>query len=292
MDVEKLKSSVIEICKEKHASDILKKVDGKHDYKEISEILKIHPTTVSHILNKAFTFGLLTKEGNVFFKTVALKHLNIDRTIKEANIDISEIKRVTVRKRKKIINYDQVKHSIEKYFISHFKIINHPYSDNNLILNNRDLINASKVLYDNLSETSSERLSGLQDRFYDAFSTYFSSDRINKSEVINHFSVLVGCFEPYLKKVAVIKTGDSNYANQSISKSLINVVINFESNINNSKDNYWTDKPIHEACLRFIYPYRHIEAHEARDYTVYQMEKIIYYMFASIIQVNLNMDKQ
>jgi hypothetical protein len=69
---------------------------------------------------------------------------------------------------------------------------------------------------------------------------------------------------------------------------MIKKVISFNSKIKTADSEYWKDKEIYEACIRTIYPYRHIEAHEARDYPVFQIHRIVYYMFSSIIYINTN----
>lgn len=288
MNIIQLKESIIEICKDKHAANILKKVNGKRHYSEIAETLKIHSTICSHILKKAETFGLLKKEKGLYRKTDEFRHANIGRILTESKTVLHEERTVTVRKRKKVTDYEQIKRVIKDYCHSHFKEIHHPFNDSTLKLDKGNLNKALEVLFKVLEADCSDRLIGLHDRFFDAFSTYFSANRINKTEFTNSFSVLIKCFEPYVKKIAAIKSGDPSQADQSLNKKLIKLVITFDSNIDKKSFDYWQDKPIHEASLRVIYPYRHIEAHEAREYTLFQMERIIYYMFASIIFININ----
>ena len=96
-----IKQNLIHICKEhSKARDILKKVNGKRDYKVISQILKIHPTTCSDILSKSRTFGLLIKEGNTYKKTPQFKHINIDRTLKDEPLYLPDEKTLRVKKKK------------------------------------------------------------------------------------------------------------------------------------------------------------------------------------------------
>jgi hypothetical protein len=104
--------------------------------------------------------------------------------------------------------------------------------------------------------------------------------------MIAAFSNLIGCFEPYLKKTAAIKNNDNSLALGSFDEEVIKKAVQFSSKIKTKDAEYWKDKPIHEACIRHTYPYRHIEAHEARDYPIFEIQKILYYMFSSIIYLN------
>lgn len=289
MNIIQVKESIIEICKYKHAANILKKVNGKRNYSEIAETLKIHPTTSSHILKKAETFGLLKKNSEgLYQKSDEFKHLDIARILRESDSEFEKETKVSIRKRKKITDYEQIKRIVTDYIYNHFEKIPHPFNDDFLKLNKSQLDKALEVLFKVLEADCSEKLTGLHDKFFDAFSTYFSAYRINKTEFTNSFSVLIKCFEPFVKKLAAIKSGDPTQADKSLSKELIKQVITFDSNIDKKNSDYWKDKPIHEASLRVIYPYRHIEAHEAREYTLFQMERITYYMFASIIFMNMD----
>jgi len=65
------------------------------------------------------------------------------------------------------------------------------------------------------------------------------------------------------------------------------MAITFKSEIKNNDPEYWRDKPNHEASNRVVFPYRHKTAHEARIYTPFEMERVVYYMFASIVFMNL-----
>lgn len=131
------------------------------------------------------------------------------------------------------------------------------------------------------------QIEGLSSRFYNSFSDFLSCSPLSKPETIAFFSNLIKCFEPYLKKVAAIKNNDVNFAVGQFDAEMVKRVIPFSSNIKTRGAEYWNDKDIHEACIRHTYPYRHIEAHEARDYPIFEIQKIIYYMFASIIYINL-----
>lgn len=103
----------------------------------------------------------------------------------------------------------------------------------------------------------------------------------------NAFSTLIKNFEPYIKKLVYSKTDDVKKAGLSLNQTLLKFIIKFDSDLNNSNKDYWADKRLYEACIRYVYPFRHIEAHESRNWEIFQMEKAIFYMFASIILINL-----
>lgn len=287
---QELKNTVIDICKEHgKAKDILKKVNGKRDYVEIAKIVKVHKTTCSNILSKAKTFSLLTKEKGVYKKTPEFKHINIDRVLKGSFINLPNENSVKIRKRRKITNTSEVKKRMADYILHHFSTIPHPFSNKSASIKGHDLDKASQKLFDYLdNDIGLDQLNGLALRFYESFAEYFSVDRIRKVELINAFSNMVRCFEPYIKKVAAIKTNNLDNAKLSLNEEMIRHVISFDSGIKNHNSSYWENKPIHEACVRIVYPFRHIEAHEARDHAAFVADKIIYYMFASIIFVNLD----
>jgi hypothetical protein len=287
-DIDKLKKAIIEICRNKHGKSVLLTVNNKRDYKEIATKVGCNPSQSSSLLNKATTFGLIKKEGTVWKKTPEFRHLKVNQVIKEGTTNVPTERKIGVKKRKKKTNTVQVKKDLLIYLQSQFSEIPHPFSYKIDKISRKDLARATEILIENLECDGSSRLKGLAERFYESFSAYFSSDRIRKSEFTNSFSNLIGCFEPYVKKVAAIKTGDPTAANPGLNKDMVAKVISFSSNINNHKSNYWVDKPIHEASLRTVFPYRHMESHEARDYPIYNMERIIFYLFASIIFINLN----
>ena len=53
MNAEVINGNILAVCKHPKARDILKKADGKRNYKEIAKIVKVHSTLCSTILNKA-----------------------------------------------------------------------------------------------------------------------------------------------------------------------------------------------------------------------------------------------
>ena len=229
--IEELKKTIIEICREKNGKDILLAVNNKRNYKEIAKEVGCHPTTSSRLLNKACTFGLLTKEENIWKKTPEFRHININQLLKTELVDNSTEKKIKIRKKKKKTNTNQIKKSINEYFLNQFSEIPHPFSDNIATINVRDLNKSAEILFQYLECDGPERLKGLANRFYESFSAYFSSDRIRKSEFINNFSNMVKCFEPYVKKVVAIKTRNPKEANPSLNKDMISKVISFNSNI-------------------------------------------------------------
>jgi hypothetical protein len=287
-DIDKLKKAIIEICKGKHGKAVLLAVNNKRDYKEIASQAGCNNNQSSSLLNTALTFGLITKEEGIWRKTPEFRRLKVNQVLKEGSIDIPIEKKIRVQKIRKKTNVDMVKKDISSYFLLQFSEIPHPFSGKLQKIKVQDLKKATECLFTNLECDGPIRLNGLSDRFYESFSAYFSSDRIRKNEFTNNFSNMIGCFEPYVKKVTAIKTKNPEEANPSLNKDMISKVISFNSNINNNNDSYWVDKPIHEASLRVVFPYRHIESHEARSYTLFDMERVVFYLFASIIFINLN----
>lgn len=282
--------NLMHVCKEhSKAKDILKKVNGKRDYKEIARILKIHPTKCSDILSKAKTFDLLIKVNGFYKKSPEFKHINIDRTLKNEPLVLPEEKKLRIKKRKKIVNTVDIKKKITDYIHYNFKSIPHPFTPKKQQMKDSDLKNATEKLFEYVEKNIEvAQIDGLADRFFESFTTFFSVDRVRKAELINAFSNMVKCFEPYVKKVASIKTNNPDNAKRSLDKALISLVVSFNSDIKNHKPDYWKDKPIHEASIRVVYPFRHMEAHESRDYTGFEVERVFYYMFASIVFINLN----
>jgi hypothetical protein len=271
------------------AREILRKVNGKRDYKELGKLVGAHHTICSSVLSKAKTFGFLVKEGKYYRKTPEFRHIDVDKLLKDEPSAPTTKKSPKVRKLRKIVETDAIKKNIRDYFVQNFSHITSPFSDKKVVLHKADLEKAAEKLDSFLSQDLHlEQLDGLSSRFCESFISYFSCSRINKAELINAFSNLLKCFEPYVKKVAAIKANDIRFAKMSLNTETISKAISFSSDIDKHQDSYWQDKPVHDACLRFVYPFRHKEAHEARDYTTYAMEKIIFYMFASIIFINLD----
>lgn len=287
-DIDKLKKAIIDICKNKHGKSLLLAINNKRDYKEIAKIVGCRPEQSSSLLNKAGTYELIKKEGTKWKKTPEFRHININQVLREGSTDIPTENKIKVKKLRKKTNVSFVKKDIISYFTLQFSEIPHPFSGTLQKLSQQDLKKAAEILFKNIECQGPVRLNGLSDRFYESFSAYFSSDRIRKNELTNKFSNMIRCFEPYVKKVVAIKTGNPEEANPSLSKDMISKVVSFNSNINNNIAAYWNDKPIHEASIRVIFPYRHIESHEARNYTIHDMEKVIFYLFASIIFINLD----
>lgn len=284
-----IKHALSEICNSYgKAKEILKKVNGKRDYKEIANILKIQPCKVSNILSKSKTFNLLIKEGKLYKKTPELRHINIDKALKTQKIDLPGETNIKLRKKRKIINTNEIERKILEYFNNNFQKIKHPFSNNSISLHTSKLKRASgKLSYFLEENVGLDQLEGLKIRFFESFAAFFSADRIRKPELINSFSNLIRCFEPYVKKVAVIKTNDHQMGRKSLDQNVISSAVSFSSKVRNNKPGYWENKPIHEACIRTVYPYRHMESHEARDFPCFEIERVVYYMFASIIFINL-----
>jgi DNA-binding Lrp family transcriptional regulator len=270
------------------AKKILRYANGKRGYKDIAKLVGVHPTKCSSVLRSAHNLGLLAKVGKFYKMTPEFKAVNLNRLNREATGDMSPKISPKVRKPKKIVDTQEIKKVIKKYLTENFSSVSSPFSNLKVTIHKSELEKAAEVLFQHLAHNIAiDQLDGLSLRFYESFAAYFSCSRIAKAELINAFSNMIKCFEPYLKKVAAIKSGDMKYAKMSLNAEVVKNAIPFVSDIDKHQNEYWQDKPVHEACIRFVYPFRHKEAHEARDYTSYEIEKIVFYMFASIIFVNL-----
>jgi hypothetical protein len=273
------------------ACAILDYANGKRDYKEISKLTKIHKTKVSTILRKAFNLNLLEKKEGLYKKTKEFKPINVKKLVKDSGINNtqqSEIK--TKRKSKRNLTTVGIKKEIKEYLVNHYYIIEHPFApDKKLKISKADIEIAAAKLFEYLdADFELEQLKTLSLRFYESFAHYWGCNRYKKDEQINAFSSLVKNFEPFVKKVAAIKSRNVSLGKKSLNNETISNAMTFTSDIDKHQEDYWKDKDIKEACIRIVYPYRHKEAHEARDYFPYQMEKIVFYMFAAIIFICLD----
>jgi hypothetical protein len=284
-EVEKHRDSFL-LKNRKYGENALKCAKGVKDYNQLAERLKCHPTKASTLLNELIDYGLYffgkdkTLKKTKEFIRVGMKPRSSITNIPEKNIRIRKVKKINVKFSKK---------EIENYILQNLKIIKNPFNKLlNKNLSNQDLKEAVSLLFLVLdSNLNFDRLDGLGLRFYESFAHYFSEDRTKKAEMINSFSSLIKNFEPYIKKLVLYKTKDIEKAKLSLNKELIQLVVKFESNLDNVNEDYWKNKDVTESCIRYVYPFRHIEAHEARDWDIFEMEKAIFYMFASIILINL-----
>lgn len=292
MDAQAVNTNIVEVCRmHSKALEVLRKVNGKRDYKEIAEIVGIHHTMVSSILSRAYTYQLLEKNNGVYKRAKFFRVTGIEKIVREGGIAPEKKKKVAIRKRNKAVDdYSRIKKDFKKYIKSNFQEIPHPFNSRNKEkINEEKLKEASNILVDYFGrDIGLEAVGGFEKRFYHAFAHYYSIERTRNISLANAFKSLVGCFEPFLKKAAVIRTGDEGKVRLAFGKrELFDGLIPFASKINNNKDKYWFGKPIHEACIRTVYPYRHIEAHESRGHKSYEMDRVIYFMFASFVFVAL-----
>ena len=288
MDVATLKSNLLEFVKShKSAADVLRKVDGKRDYKAIATELDIHPTQCSRLLSNASHFGLLVKDGSKYKKSDDLKRLDVSRLIREAGQPGDTVRQPAVRRTAKRTDTGLVRTQLTGYLWDSFRLIDHPFSRQSYRMSDKTLSAAVQSFVAALdARVDIEQLRGLPIRFYDAFAGYFSVSRTNKAELLNAFRAIVGCYEPYLKKLAFLRTGDPKRANLSLSNDLLLAILPFDGNVNEARDDYWRERPITEACIRVVFPFRHKESHESRDYPTWEMERVVFYMFASLMLVH------
>ena len=127
IDVNAAKANLRELLgTHSRAKDILKKANGKRDYKKIAELLQIHHTTVSTILNRAAAFGLLEKQDGVFRRTELLKHIDIDKTARDVGQSPQAPRKLKNKSRPRDIAAEVRQ---ERDFISQwFELIQHPYN--------------------------------------------------------------------------------------------------------------------------------------------------------------------
>lgn len=288
MNAEVVRGNIIAGCKHPKARDILKMADGKKNYKEIAKIVKVHPTVCSSILTKASALQLAKKVSQGVYKR-EINLGDIDEALKNRSVSSQVSETIKIKSKKKSINTEVIKKQILEYLLSHHSIIYHPFDPEKKEKISKERIQkAYTVLIQNLEvDLSLVQLEGLASRFYNAFSQFHSHSTLSKPDMIASFSNLIKCFEPYLKKSAAIKNSDNGLALGSFDENVIKKAIPFSSSIKQKEVDYWIGKNIHEACIRYVYPYRHKEAHEARDYPVFEIQKIIYYMFASIVYINI-----
>jgi hypothetical protein len=276
-----------------NAREILKLANGSNDYLQIAKKVSIGSSQCSTILNQACNYGLLDRiKGGLFKRKKSISLGLIDQAIKSNGIaTVTAEKTVRVKRKQKKADTTPIKKELKQYILGNFARINHPFNKatSPIELSHDDLTRSLAKLIEIIeTDLGIDQLNGLSMRFYESFAAFFSVNRINKPEVLNAFSNLIKCYEPYFKQAAAIKDSNPKTAYLSLNKELIEKVIPFTSVINNSNDSYWLDKPISEAAIRIVYPFRHKEAHEARDYPVHEIEKIVHYFFASIILINHN----
>lgn len=270
----------------KYGKAALNVTRGVKDRYELAKKLNCHETKASTILNELVGYGLYQKDKNGVFKKTK-DFIRIGE--RKNNVKTEELeKHVRTRKIKKI-NVTSLKKETENYFTQNFKEIKNPFNKESILtLSQTEIMKALEIFFTVLdSDLKFDRLNGLGIRYYESIADYFSRSRMKRAEMINSFSSLIKNFEPYIKKLVLYKTKDFDKAKPPLDKKLLTFIIRFDSNLDNFNEDYWKDKNIKEACIRYVYPFRHIEAHESRNWDIFEMEKTIYYMFASIILINL-----
>lgn len=265
---------------------ILKAIRKFKNYKDVAKIVKADESYCSTILNQAEANGLVEeKEGayGVYRQVPLLRSIKIDSEIRKSRTSTIQ---PTVRRKSKRVDFSRTKKEIYNYWISNFSKIIHPFDKTKSeSLSKAQLDKAYKTFLNSLEfDAKNIRYDGLESRMLQAFVDYFNVPRTKKAELVNCFSALIKNFEPFMKKITFIKTADDKCLRGSLDENLIKTLIsNFQSDIKETKDEYWKDKRLVEASFRVIYPYRHIEAHEARDYSSPEIEWITYYFWVSII---------
>jgi hypothetical protein len=279
--------NLIECCKRSPKKrEILKTLRKKRHYSEVAKIVGIKnpDNCLAYIKKMQVFYGLVEEKGPGVYQIIPpLKYINIDSAVHKGKKEIK-----IHRPPKKYISL-ALKKEIRLFLQDNFQEIKHPFNGKIIYRFERNkLLSAVKNFLQFIEKPiKQESLKGLPGRFYDAFATYFSISRTKRIELINSFKTLVGLFEPIIKKIAFLKTKNENILKKSLDQELIKAVLpEFNANIKEAKNEYWKEKSVEEATIRFIYPYRHIEAHEARDYKVYEVEKIVFYFFAALLFIS------
>ncbi len=93
------------------AADILRKADGKTDYKNIAKNLGIHETTVSSILRYAEKLGFATKKGE-FYKKIpgVLKYIPRVKDKSKKRVKMAEIIKKINRQKNKFLTTEHEKY--------------------------------------------------------------------------------------------------------------------------------------------------------------------------------------
>ncbi len=288
MDKETVIRNLAECCKgAPKRKEILKALRKKRHYRDVAKIVGInHPNNCLSIIKQIqHIYRLVERKGPGIYEVIPmLKHINIEAEIRKAlKKDVEKIKIKTYRKK---LDTTSIKKDIIAFIQENFQEIPHPYDKTKI---EKFELNKLKIIANNLIEIiekpiEDKSLKGLNLRFFQAFADYFSIPRTKRSKLINVFANFIQLLEPLIKKIAFLKTKNKRYLKHSLDQKLIETVFSkFNANIKQRKENYWKNRSISEASIRFVYPFRHIEAHEAREYKVFEMEKVIYYFFASLI---------
>lgn len=215
-----------------------------------------------------------------------LKQINIDSVIKKGTSQ--SVKNVRITPPRKKHNLDAIKKDMRTYLQDNFRKIPHPF--NEAIVEKIELGQLSLAI-DTLfgyveKPVDDKRVEDVTSRFYEACSDYFSKSRTDKAEMTAAYGSLVHLFQPVLRKIACLKNQDTKMLGASLGNELFQAVYPpFNSDIYKKDENYWRSKDVTSATFRYIFPYRHMESHEASSYYGFEMERIVYYFFASLILI-------
>jgi len=97
--------------------DVLRKANGRDDYKKIAKILKLHPTKVSGLLKQAEKLGLATKEGKLYKKASGILQYMPKSNTK--TVKIKNVSDIISKTGKRKIKFSDSNHST--YFSVNFQ---------------------------------------------------------------------------------------------------------------------------------------------------------------------------
>jgi DNA-binding MarR family transcriptional regulator len=106
LDIDTIKKNCLHYAKlHSKAIDVLRKANGKDNYKKIAKDLGMHPTTVSGLLKQAEKLGLATKKGGLYKRMPGiLQYMPKSSTKNMKIINIPEIISKTERRKIKLSN--------------------------------------------------------------------------------------------------------------------------------------------------------------------------------------------
>lgn len=286
-ELDKLKKNLSDFCKnKKQRIDFLKNVNGKRDYKELAILCGIKtPANSIRLINEAEGFELIVKDEKTDLadKCSILKGRNIDSLLKESLTK----KTISIRK-KCLVDISQVKKSFKKYAHSNFNKIANYFDENKSIdIEPKKIETAVNEIFSLLENKKKIfEIEGIELRFFTAFAEYFNESRIESHNMANKFSAIIKLYEPFIKKFLIIKTNDESWAKQSLNESMLNSAYDITDNsfnIKETKEDYWKKRSVKETSIRIAFKYRNIESHSATQLKSFDMDKIIFHIFAAII---------
>jgi len=125
------------------------------------------------------------------------------------------------------------------------------------------------------------RLSGLNDRFLDAFRAYIQTPRDQEGALLNAVEKLAQLVEPYLKKLVLLFYGTRTIQQGTSSRPLwylgteqiLRELGLTTCNLKERQDSYWAKQPAEAGIWRIAYVSRHKGTHEAHTLDLPSLER-------------------